>query len=36
MTARNHDDIVVSMDATLQDDINAIDGFLDKRGADGL
>ena len=34
MTARNYADIVVSMDADLQDDINAIDGFLDKR-ADG-
>ncbi len=31
MTARNYADIVVSMDADLQDDINAIDGFLDKR-----
>ena len=31
MTARNYADIVVSMDADLQDDINAIDGFLEKR-----
>lgn len=31
MTARNYADIIVSMDADLQDDINAIDGFLDKR-----
>lgn len=31
MTAKKYADIVVSMDADLQDDINAIDGFLDKR-----
>jgi glycosyltransferase involved in cell wall biosynthesis len=30
-TAKNYADIVVSMDADLQDDINAIDGFLEKR-----
>lgn len=29
--AKDRADIVVSMDADLQDDINAIDGFLDKR-----
>lgn len=31
MTAKNYADILVSMDADLQDDINAIDGFLEKR-----
>lgn len=31
MTAKKYADIVVSMDADLQDDINAVDGFLDKR-----
>lgn len=31
MTAREHADIVVSMDADLQDDVDAIDGFLDQR-----
>ena len=31
MTAKEHADIIVSMDADLQDDINAIDGFLEKR-----
>lgn len=31
MTAKEHADIVVSMDADLQDDIGAVDGFLDKR-----
>lgn len=31
MHAKEYADIVVSMDADLQDDINAIDGFLDKR-----
>ncbi|MGN0624565.1 MAG: glycosyltransferase family 2 protein [Oscillospiraceae bacterium] len=31
MTARNYADILISMDADLQDDINAIDGFLEKR-----
>ena len=31
MTAKEYADIVVSMDADLQDDINAIDGFLEKR-----
>lgn len=31
MTAKNYADIIISMDADLQDDINAIDGFLDKR-----
>lgn len=31
MTAKNYADIIVSMDADLQDDINAVDGFLDKR-----
>lgn len=31
MTAKDYADIVISMDADLQDDINAIDGFLDKR-----
>ncbi len=30
MTAKDHCDAVVSMDADLQDDINAIDGFLQK------
>lgn len=30
MTAKDHCDAAVSMDADLQDDINAIDGFLDK------
>lgn len=28
MTAKNYADVVISMDADLQDDINAIDGFL--------
>lgn len=31
MTAKEYADIIVSMDADLQDDINAIDGFLEKR-----
>ncbi len=31
MTAKDYADIIISMDADLQDDINAIDGFLDKR-----
>jgi glycosyltransferase involved in cell wall biosynthesis len=31
MTAKNYADIIVSMDADLQDDVNAIDGFLEKR-----
>ncbi|MGN1113735.1 MAG: glycosyltransferase family 2 protein [Oscillospiraceae bacterium] len=31
MTAKEKADIVISMDADLQDDINAIDGFLEKR-----
>lgn len=31
MTARNYADILISMDADLQDDINAVDGFLEKR-----
>ena len=31
MTAVKHADLIVSMDADLQDDINAVDGFLDKR-----
>ncbi|MCD7742561.1 MAG: glycosyltransferase family 2 protein [Ruminococcus sp.] len=31
MTAKNYADIIVSMDADLQDDINALDGFLQKR-----
>ncbi|MBR1765360.1 MAG: glycosyltransferase family 2 protein [Ruminococcus sp.] len=31
MTAVKYADIIVSMDADLQDDINAVDGFLDKR-----
>ena len=31
MTAKEHADIIVSMDADLQDDINAVDGFLEKR-----
>ena len=31
MTAKQYADIVISMDADLQDDINAVDGFLDKR-----
>lgn len=31
MTAKNYADILISMDADLQDDINAIDGFLEKR-----
>ena len=31
MTAKNYADIIISMDADLQDDINAIDGFLEKR-----
>lgn len=30
MTAKNYADIVISMDADLQDDINAIDAMLDK------
>ena len=30
-TAVNYADIIISMDADLQDDINAIDGFLEKR-----
>ena len=30
-TAKNYADILISMDADLQDDINAIDGFLEKR-----
>lgn len=34
MSAKEYADIIVSMDADLQDDINAIDGFLEKR-ADG-
>lgn len=31
MTAKEYADIIVSMDADLQDDIDAIDGFLEKR-----
>ncbi len=31
MTAKERADIVISMDADLQDDINAIDGMLEKR-----
>ncbi|WP_124100777.1 glycosyltransferase family 2 protein [Ruminococcus sp. Marseille-P6503] len=31
MTAKNYADILISMDADLQDDIGAIDGFLEKR-----
>ena len=31
MTAKKYADIIVSMDADLQDDVNAVDGFLDKR-----
>jgi glycosyltransferase involved in cell wall biosynthesis len=31
MTAKDRADIVISMDADLQDDIGAIDAFLDKR-----
>lgn len=31
MTAKKYADILISMDADLQDDINAIDGFLEKR-----
>ena len=31
MTAKSYADILVSMDADLQDDIDAIDGFLEKR-----
>ncbi len=31
MTAKGRADIVISMDADLQDDVNAIDGFLEKR-----
>ena len=31
MTARKYADILISMDADLQDDINAIDGMLEKR-----
>lgn len=31
MTAKKYADIVISMDADLQDDINAVDGMLDKR-----
>lgn len=36
MTAKNYADIVISMDADLQDDINAIDGMIEKykNGAD--
>jgi glycosyltransferase involved in cell wall biosynthesis len=30
MTAKNYADVVISMDADLQDDINAIDGMIDK------
>lgn len=30
MTAKNFADIVISMDADLQDDINAVDGMVDK------
>ena len=30
MTARNYADVVISMDADLQDDINAIDSMIDK------
>jgi len=30
MTAKNYADVVISMDADLQDDINAIDGMLEK------
>lgn len=30
MTAKKYADVVISMDADLQDDINAIDGMLDK------
>ena len=30
MTAREYADVVISMDADLQDDINAIDGMIDK------
>ena len=30
LTAKNYADVVISMDADLQDDINAIDGMLDK------
>ena len=30
-TAVNYADIIISMDADLQDDINAVDGFLEKR-----
>lgn len=30
MTAKEHADCVISMDADLQDDINVIDGFLEK------
>lgn len=31
MTARKYADVLISMDADLQDDINAVDGFLEKR-----
>lgn len=31
MTAKNYADVLISMDADLQDDINAIDGMLEKR-----
>ncbi len=31
MTAKDRADIVISMDADLQDDLNAFDGFLDER-----
>lgn len=30
MEAKNHADVIISMDADLQDDINAIDGMLEK------
>ena len=30
LTAKNHADIIISMDADLQDDINAIDDMIDK------
>lgn len=30
MTAKNYADVVISMDADLQDDINAIDGMIEK------
>ncbi len=35
MEAKNHADIIVSMDADLQDDINAVDAMVDKYNNEG-